>query len=91
MTRPLWPSVLPDLVAEYPDQCGWSWNCRARRYSAAIETMAHDMAGPPSERYCPDCGAGSARTAKGIARLDYRAGTAREIALDMTGNLDAPL
>lgn len=86
------PVRLPDLGREYPDQCGFMWSCGARRYASHIETMAYELSGARFDATCPNCGFGVAYDYGVQAiRLDLRVPVAREIALDMTGNLDAPV
>lgn len=83
---------LPDLQAEYPDQCGFMWSCGARFYASQIETLAYLLAGAQFDVTCPECGFGTVYDfSPATIRLDLRTPVAREIALDMTGNLDAPL
>jgi len=60
-------------------------------YAFPVQTLAFRMAGDRPDWICPDCGAGRYRTERAAARMNARVSVAREIALDMTGNLDAPL
>lgn len=84
--------TLPDLQAEYPNQCGFMWECGARRYSVGIETLAYLLAGAQFDATCPECGYGTVYDfSPATIRLDLRVPVARENALIMTGNLDAPL
>ena len=83
---------LPNLARIYPDQCGWMWACGGLRYSSRTESMAYELAGVQFDARCPDCGFGTIYDhTGGRAKMDALSGAAREIALDMLGNLDAPL
>jgi len=54
--------------------------------------MAYELAGAKFDARCPDCGFGTVYDCTGgRAKIDALSGAARKIALDMLGNLDAPL